>query len=222
MIHNIHGDQTSYRENGEVAMAIWERIAAQFGKPTGFPGVLAGKIMANRSSNRERIDWAISLLEARPSDRVLEIGFGPGIAIQKLSRIVRQGSVWGIDHSEVMVKEASARNRRAIHEGRVKLLTGSVSEMPFPDIRADRVLDINSFQFWKTPSEDLKKLRAIMAPGGMIALVHQPRKPGSTDSETVKAGKKLEACLEEAGFTDIRLQMKRMKPASTVCVTGRN
>lgn len=38
----------------------------------------------------------------QPTDRVLEIGFGPGLPIAELSRRVGDsGHVYGIDHSEV-------------------------------------------------------------------------------------------------------------------------
>jgi hypothetical protein len=41
--------------------------------------------MAHRPSNAQRNRWVVSLLDVQPTDRVLEIGFGPGIAIQELS-----------------------------------------------------------------------------------------------------------------------------------------
>jgi hypothetical protein len=50
-------------------------------------GRAAGLLMAHRSSNHKRNAWAVSLLEVRPDDRVLEIGFVPGLAVRELSRI---------------------------------------------------------------------------------------------------------------------------------------
>jgi ubiquinone/menaquinone biosynthesis C-methylase UbiE len=55
--------------------------------------------MAHRSSNRRRNAWVVSLLEVRRGDRVLEIGFGPGLAIRELARLATEGYVCGIDHS---------------------------------------------------------------------------------------------------------------------------
>ena len=210
-----------FEGKGVPIMSVWEKISAQFGKPTGFIGVVAGTIMANRRSNLERNVWAISMLKLRPTDRVLEIGFGPGVAIQKMSEVVTKGVVWGIDHSEVMLKQASMRNNKAISKGRVKLLLGSVSSLSFTDVQVDMILDINSFQFWESPVDGLKKLRTCLAPSGIVALVHQPRQPGSTDEETDRAGRKLADYLEEAGFRDISIEKRSMKPVSTVCVLGR-
>src|SRR5262247_3196461 len=57
-------------------------LRAQFGRPTGFWGNIVGKIMTYRPSNQERIHWTISLLNITPADRLLEVGFGPGFAIE--------------------------------------------------------------------------------------------------------------------------------------------
>lgn len=65
----------------EFKQELAERIRAQFGRPTGLWGGLAGWVMAHRASNRRRSAWAVSLLEVERADRVLEIGFGPGVAI---------------------------------------------------------------------------------------------------------------------------------------------
>jgi hypothetical protein len=70
-----------------------ERIRGQFRRPTGVPGRIAGGIMAHRASNRRRNAWAVSLLDVQRDDRVLEIGFGPGIAITELSATAPEGHV---------------------------------------------------------------------------------------------------------------------------------
>jgi ubiquinone/menaquinone biosynthesis C-methylase UbiE len=70
--------------------------------------------MAHRGSNRQRNLWVVSLLDVQPTDRVLEIGFGPGLAIAELARRATRGHIYGIDHSEVMVRQASKRNAAAI------------------------------------------------------------------------------------------------------------
>lgn len=202
-------------------MSIWSRISTQFGRPTGIQGRIAGMIMASRASNLERTLWALSLLDLRPADRVLEIGFGPGVAIHKMSEIITEGIVWGVDHSEVMFKQASRRNSEALSKGMVKLFLGTIAEMPPVDGQVDKVLDINSFQFWRSPVNDLKKLRTFLAPNGIIAIVHQPRKPGSTDGDVDKAGRMFAGYLESAGFRNLEIRKRSMKPVSAICILGR-
>src|SRR5215203_2750916 len=102
-----------------------ERVRSQFGRPTGLPGRIAGGIMAHRASNRRRNAWAVSLLDVRRDDRVLEIGFGPGIAISELSARAPEGYVCGLDHSAMMVRHAARRNADAVRRGEVDLRLGS-------------------------------------------------------------------------------------------------
>jgi ubiquinone/menaquinone biosynthesis C-methylase UbiE len=203
-------------------MSLWKKIARQFGNPSGFLGNIAGFIMAKRSSNIERNEWAISLLNIQPSDHVLEIGFGPGVAIQKMSDLVTDGIIYGIDHSELMVKKASDRNKEAVLSGKVKLTAASVSELPAFDQPIDKVIDVNSFQFWEDPVHSLKEIKKNMNSNGIIAIAHQPRKPGATEQDSTEAGGKFSKYLEEAQFKNIRIEKKMMKPVSTVCVLGVN
>jgi ubiquinone/menaquinone biosynthesis C-methylase UbiE len=203
-------------------MSLWEKIAEQFGKPSGLLGSIAGFIMARRSSNIERTEWGISLLNIQPSDHILEIGFGPGVAVQKMSDLVTDGIIYGIDHSELMVKKASNRNNKAILSGKVKLISASVSELPAFDQPIDKVIDINSFQFWEDPVNTLKEIKNNMKYNGIIAIVHQPRKPGATEQDSTEAGDQFSKYLEKAQFKNVRIEKKMMKPVSTVCVLGAN
>lgn len=118
-----------------VKRAAFAAIVGQFGHPQGTAGSVAGWVMAHRPSNRQRNSWVVSLLDVQPTDRVLEIGFGPGLAIAELSRRVGDsGHVYGIDHSEVMLRLATRRNASAIAAGRVTLSRASVDQLP-PSLR---------------------------------------------------------------------------------------
>jgi ubiquinone/menaquinone biosynthesis C-methylase UbiE len=203
-------------------MSFVEKAVAQFARPTGFFGNIAGFIMAHRPSNLERNEWAISLLNLQPSDRVLEIGFGPGVTIQKMSEIVRHGVIWGIDHSEVMFRQASKRNQRAMEAARVRLVLTSVSQLPSFDGPFDKILVVNNFQFWENNTDVLRQLKEQLRTGGIIALVHQPRIPGATELDVIRAGERFAHYLEMVGFKGIKVERKMMKPVSTVYVQGRN
>ena len=64
-----------------VKRAVISAMVGQFGHPRGTAGSVAGWVMAHRSSNRRRNNWVVSLLDVQPGERVLEIGFGPGLAV---------------------------------------------------------------------------------------------------------------------------------------------
>src|SRR5215207_7733686 len=175
-------------------------VRAQFGRPTGVWGLAAGLLMAHRSSNRRRNEWAVSLLQVRPDDRVLEIGFGPGLAIRELSRIAHAGYVCGIDHSELMLRQARTRNADGIGRGVVDLRLGSVDALPAFDAPFDKLLAVNAVLFWNEPVARLEELRRLLRPGGLVAVAHQPRGPGAGDDAAAAEGKEIEGALARAGF----------------------
>jgi SAM-dependent methyltransferase len=186
-------------------------------RPHGPGGHLAGWIMAHRSSNVRRNHWVVSLLDVQPEDRVLEVGFGPGLAIREISRRATRGSVFGVDHSEVMVSAARRRNDAAIRAGRVDLRLGSVDALPDFGGRLDKILAVNSVGFWPDPATRLAELRARLRPDGIIALASQPRCPGATSETSARAGDEIETLLRSAGFTGTRTEMFALEPP-VVCV----
>jgi ubiquinone/menaquinone biosynthesis C-methylase UbiE len=198
-----------------------DAVRAQFGRPTGLWGSAAGLLMAHRPSNRRRNAWAVSLLDARRDDRVLELGFGPGLAIRELSRIAAEGYVCGIDHSELMLRWARRRNADGLRRGVVDLRLGSVDELPAFDALFDKILAVNTMVFWSEPVARLAELRRLLRPGGLIAVAHQPRGPGATDETSAAKGREIAAALDRAGFSEVRLKTMRLKPA-VVCALGVN
>jgi len=203
------------------AMGLREKLVRQFGNPRGVVGKIAGFIMSHRTSNRERIRWAVSLLEVRTSDHVLETGFGPGIAIQILSSLASDGVVYGIDHSPLMVRQASRLNRSSVGTGHVKLMAASVSQLPSFGNKLDKVLDVNSFQFWPDPLSVLQRVKESLRPGGLIAIAHQPRSRGATQKDAIQAATRIAEKLTASGFEGVHTEVRVMKPVPTVCVMAR-
>src|SRR5215203_2214764 len=108
--------------------------------------------------NRKHNRWAVALLDVQPQDHILEMGFGPGLAIRGLARRATDGFVLGIDHSEVMVRQAAVRNRTAVEQGRVELRLGSALDVhDFSEI-FDKALVVNNFGMWPEPEVRLKDL----------------------------------------------------------------
>jgi SAM-dependent methyltransferase len=206
-----------------VKRAVIAAIVGQFGHPKGTAGSVVGWVMAHRPSNRQRNRWVVSLLDVQPTDRVLEIGFGPGLAIAELSRRVGDsGHVYGIDHSEVMLRQATRHNAAAIAAGRVTLSRASVDQLP-PSLGGpfDAILTVNSLGFWPTPTERLDELRRRLRPGGRIAIASQPRCPGATASTSRNAAREIQALLQDAGYTTTRTETLDLDPP-VVCILAVN
>jgi SAM-dependent methyltransferase len=140
---------------------------------------------------------------------VLEIGFGPGVAIAELAARASRGQVYGIDHSAVMVRQAGQRNAAAARAGRVHLVHAGVDRLPSFDEPLDAIVAVNSVGFWPDPVDRLRELRRLLRPGGRIALASQPRCPGVT---TERAARELQDLLARAGYTRIRVETLDLDP----------
>src|SRR5262245_15851566 len=176
--------------------------------------------MAGTSSNHDRIHWTLSLLGVEPHDRVLEIGFGPGLAVELAHNLAPEGFIAGLDHSAVMVRQASRRNARALREGRVVLQLGSVSNLPTFNLPFDKIFTINSIHFWTEPINCLKDLIKLLRPGGLIAVTLQPRSRQATDAMTATIGQEIAMNLQRAGFSRVRLEIRQASPVSVACALG--
>ncbi|HEV2689360.1 MAG TPA: methyltransferase domain-containing protein [Bryobacteraceae bacterium] len=189
----------------------------QFAKPTGAMGWLAGQAMAMKNGDRSM--WVFSLLDLKPTHRVLEIGFGPGADIARASSSA--AFVAGVDHSDVMLRQASKRNAAAIKEGRVELQLGTAAKLPYPDAHFDKVFAINSAQFWKDQAKTMFEVARVLKPGGWALLAVQPRSKNATEETTKQAGIGLSKSLTAAGFEEVHMEMHDTRPVPTVCVLGR-
>lgn len=187
-------------------------ISSQFGKPAGITGSMIGHIMAYR--NKERIRWAIEKMGIRPNDRILEIGFGPGYAVKLISGSLNgEGSITGIDHSEVMYKQAVKKNIDGIRDGKVKLTLGDFDKSVFPENAFDRIFAINVHWFWKDQREHFKKIGKLLKDEGILYLVYQPRWAKSSE-ELNQITAETKSVLEDAGFIISGMEVKEMKPVN--------
>jgi SAM-dependent methyltransferase len=159
------------------------------------------------------------LLGVQPTDRVLEIGFGPGIAVAELSRLAPKGRVMGVDHSDVMVRQARSRNAAGIRAGRVDLRLAAVDELPDFGTPIDKILVVNNMGFWPDPIGRLKELRAMLSPRGKVAVASQPRCPGATRETSAEAGREIEVALRQAGFGRLRTETLELDPP-VACVVA--
>jgi len=191
--------------------ALDHDVIGQAHHPRGTAGRVTAWEMAHRPSNRQRSRWVVSLLGRQPG-QVLEIGFGPGLAIAELAR-AGAGHVYGIDHSGVMLRQAARRNAAAIRAGRVTLIRASVDQLPPAlDGPFDAILAVNSLAFWPAPAQRLAELRRRLAPRGRMAIASQPRCPGATADTSRSAAREIEDLLSGAGFTHLSTQILPLSP----------
>ena len=143
-------------------------LAEQLQNPHGAAGRLAGAAM--RLINREPNALALEALDVRGAEDVLELGFGPGEGVRALARLSPRGTIYGIDQSATMLAQASARNRAAVLDGRIRLSRARFHETGLPDRSVDKILAVNVAYFWSDGPAVLSELDRVLRPGGRISI----------------------------------------------------
>ncbi|MDA8520171.1 class I SAM-dependent methyltransferase [Acidovorax sp. NCPPB 4044] len=138
---------------------------------------------------------ALWRMDLNPGDHVVEIGFGPGVALEALASVVTTGHVTGIDPSALMQRRAAARNDAAILEGRMTLVEGVAGLLPFDDASFDAALAIDTLHFWPDPLAGVLEVRRVLRPGACFLCAFTP------PSGATRAG--IFDLFKLAGLTDI-------------------
>jgi SAM-dependent methyltransferase len=173
-----------------------------FGDPRGIGGRIAAFVMAHRSSNVRRSRWAVGLLDLQPTDRLLEVGCGPGVALAAARK--QTPHVVGVDRSPVVLRQAARRSGATV-------LEAAAEHLPSFDEPFDKALAVNTVGHWPDPVAGLEAVHEAMRPGGTIAVVSQPRGSLFADND------ELIGQLADAGFTVTGVERLDLTPP-VVCV----
>jgi len=158
--------------------------------------------------------WMVELLAVAPQDHVLEIGFGPGVALAALLARASGGLVAGVDASGLMVRQARSRHADAIAAGRLEIRQGDARSLPYDDATFDKACGAHVIYFWPDAVAIVRELRRVLRPGGTLALAYQERErmPPRAASGLSQAGARLfgpgevEKVVRAAGFADVRVE----------------
>jgi SAM-dependent methyltransferase len=141
-------------------------VTSPFALPTGWLGRLAGRFML--WTNRQ--DDLLDVLDLRPGQRVLEVGYGPGGLIRLLTRRADGVHVIGVDPAPAMRDLASSTNRAAVRAGRVELRLGTAGHTGLADASVDRVVSVNNVALWPDLDAGVRELHRVVRPGGTVVL----------------------------------------------------
>ena len=197
-------------------------IARQLSHPTGLAGYVVAKLM-NRH-NAKMNAFALRQLELTAADRVLEIGFGGGVALQPL--IAQAGFVSGVDRSRDVIRRAKARFFATVKTGRLDLRQGNVEELPFATGAFGKVYTANTVYFWSSLDAGFTEIHRVLMPGGRVVVAFLPKERMDTmsfptDIFTSRAPEDVAAALSKAGFRDIRIERPAPTTAWNVVVATR-
>lgn len=201
----------------------WSRwLARQLGSPGGLFGPLAGRLWNRR--NAALNDTAFALLELKPDDRVLDVGFGGGYLLNRMRAVVTDGSLTGVDNSVAMVAFCKKRYPQAVHSGKLDLKLAPVENLPFPDGSFTKACSVNSLFYWQNMEQGVCEIRRVLAAGGLVVLCFTCKsslesRNFSTHLRLVEADE-VERIISDCGFTDLHTRFYSDRYREYVCLTA--
>ncbi len=144
--------------------ALFYGASRQLGRPSGWFG---RRVMgeALNQANRRFLDAAVDALDPRSGERIIDVGFGGGYAMDLIRVRVAPARPAGVEISTAMVERARERWRDG-----VDLHLADVAAMPFDDASCDGVLSVNTMYFWPDPAAALREIRRVLTPNGRVVL----------------------------------------------------
>jgi cyclopropane fatty-acyl-phospholipid synthase-like methyltransferase len=149
------------------------------------------------SAVAERIAWAVRMLDVQPTDRLLEIGGGAGIAVSLVCEALTTGSITGVDRSVSAIEQSARRNRAHVESGKATVVAAALEDAGSIPGRFDKAFAINVRLFrGDAAAREAEILRRLLAPGGRLYLIQQH--PSAERTRAVTA--ELEGALAGNGF----------------------
>lgn len=211
-------------------MSVTTRLLNQCKKPSGWFGRLTLWRMNRSHSNLTR--WGLTHVSILSRDVILDVGCGGGKTVARLAAIATEGKVYGLDYSEESVAASRRTNGQSIGSGRVEIVQGPVSHVPFPDRTFDLVTAVETHYYWPDLSADLREILRVLKPGGTLVIIAEAYKGGKYDRRLQKLDKlrsimqfahltvseHRELCAD-AGYADVQVFEEYDK--GWICVVGR-
>ena len=177
-------------------------------KPHGEEGIQTIKNM--NENHKEISEFAFECVDVGENDKILDIGCGGGVNIEKFLKLTRN-NVDGLDYSEVSVGESIKRNQSAVDNGRCEVIQANVSDMPIDDESYDLVTAFETIYFWPDIGKTFKEVSRIIKANGqfMIAQGTDGNHPdyekwlATVEGMSVYTAPQLEKYLLHAGFKHV-------------------
>ena len=136
--------------------------------PRGPMGVAMGWFLERGNAEQNRV--TVDAIDLPPGGSVLEVGFGPGHALQMLAAKARLALLAGVDHSKLMVETARRRLMARRGLAALDLRVGKAADLPFADESFDVAFAVNAFHQWPNQEDALAEMAGVLKPGGELVL----------------------------------------------------
>lgn len=155
-----------------------------------------------------------------PSDHLLEIGCGRGVAVSLVCDELVDGRITAIDRSASMIRIAEQRNRSCVASGKAVLEAVALDRWdPAPTTRYDKIFAVNVSLFWlQTSAKEFAIVKRSLKPGGVLFLFYE--QPGA--DRAAKIAQRLAVNIAKNELTTTATSMAPTRRSTTMLsVTAR-
>ncbi len=201
-----------------------EKVARQLANPSQLVGrFILGPLWNRRNSVLN--DTAYAALSLTRTDRVLEVGFGGGYLLGRMSSILTRGYISGVDISAAMVEFCHKRYADVIQAGQLDLKVGTADRLPYPNAYFTKAVSVNSIFYWADAPRAISEFARVLIAGGYLVLCFTDedslqQKDFARHGLTLYTGEAVQCLLETAHFHDITLARHADRHRDFWCVTA--
>jgi len=120
----------------------------------------------------DRQEKIVNELHIKPTDRVLEIGCGQGVAGTFICKQLTTGLYVGIDRSEKMINAASRRNQRFVEESKAQFVLQELENLDLGTQQFDIILAVRVRLFYSEPDHARQIVEKYLAPQGTLKIIY--------------------------------------------------
>lgn len=144
-----------------------------------------------------RLTWAVDGLDLSPSDDVIELGCGPGVAAGlAAARLTDGGTLLAVDRSATAVERARQHLAAQVAAGRVQVLHSSLDGLR-TEQRFDVAFAVNVNLFWTSDARaESRVLSTVLRPAASVHLVYD-----GPDGRALTSAERAAATLGRLGWT---------------------
>ena len=155
-------------------MSVFEYFIEQSIKPKGQIGKLMLKMM--NIAHKRIFTFGIENLNVFDDCKLLDLGFGGGMALKLLSKKFNRIKLFGVDFSEEALKTGTKNNRKDIDCGKIVLLQADIEKIPFPDDYFDIITAFQTHYHWQDLDGKVQEIYRVLNRNGQFVIVAEKYK----------------------------------------------
>ena len=182
-------------------MSFFDYFIEQSIKPKGQIGRVMLKIM--NTVHKRIFIFGIENIDVFADSKLLDLGFGGGMALKLLSEKFNHVKLFGIDFSEEALITGTKNNKKDIESGKITLLQADIEKIPFPDYYFDIITAFQTHYHWQDLNNKVKEIYRVLSENGQFIIVAEKYKI-NYHMEMYKTENDLKQLFFDIGFKNIK------------------